>query len=34
MRHILVHGCYYVDPNEVWTTIVSDLKPLKEQIEE
>lgn len=34
MRHILVHGYYHVDSNEVWTTIVSDLKPLKEQIEE
>ena len=33
MRHILVHGYYQVDANEVWSTIQSDLPPLAAQID-
>jgi uncharacterized protein with HEPN domain len=32
MRHILVHGYYQVDPDEVWETINNDLSTLLTQV--
>lgn len=33
MRHILVHGYFEVEPDEVWNVIDKDLKPLQAQLE-
>lgn len=33
MRHVLVHDYYQIDVDELWQVIVSDLAPLKQQIE-
>lgn len=33
MRHVLVHGYYTIDPNDLWNTIKNDIPVLKPQIE-
>ena len=33
MRHVLVHGYYQIDPNQLWETIDKDIPLLKLQIE-
>ena len=33
MRHILVHGYFEVEPDEIWNVIDKDLKPLQAQLE-
>ena len=33
MRHVLVHGYYQIKDEIVWTTIQTDLQPLKQKIE-
>ena len=32
MRHVLVHGYYQIKDEIVWTTIQTDLQPLKDKI--
>ena len=32
MRHILVHGYYQIKDEIIWTTIETELQPLKEKI--
>ena len=32
MRHILVHGYYQIKDEIVWTTIETDLAPLKNEV--
>lgn len=32
MRHVLVHGYYQIDPNQLWETIDKDIPLLKRQI--
>ena len=32
MRHLMVHGYYHIQDEEVWIAIENDLPPLKEQI--
>ncbi len=32
MRHVLVHGYYQIRDEIVWTTIETELQPLKERI--
>lgn len=32
MRHVLVHGYYQVNPEDVFSVIQNDLNPLREQI--
>ena len=32
MRHVLVHGYYQIDPNQLWETIDKDIPLLKLQI--
>ena len=33
MRHVLVHGYYQIEPEQLWDTIDKDIPPLKHQIE-
>ena len=33
MRHVLVHGYYQIDPDQLWETIDKDIPLLKLQIE-
>lgn len=33
MRHVLVHGYYQIDPEQLWDTIDKDIPLLKPQIE-
>lgn len=33
MRHVLVHGYFYVDLDIIWTVIEKDLPPLRQSIE-
>jgi uncharacterized protein with HEPN domain len=34
MRHVLVHGYYHINDNEVWNVIKNDLPKLRKQITE
>lgn len=34
MRHVLVHGYYTIDPDQLWDTIQNDIPPLKPIIEQ
>lgn len=33
MRHVLVHGYYQIEPNQLWDSIDNDIPQLKPQIE-
>ena len=33
MRHVLVHGYYQIEPDQLWNSIDNDIPPLKHQIE-
>lgn len=33
MRHVLVHGYYTIDPEQIWDTVQNDIPELKPQIE-
>ena len=32
MRHVLVHDYYQIDPDQVWSVIKDDLRPLQKQV--
>lgn len=33
MRHVLVHGYYTIDPEQLWDTVQNDIPPLRPVIE-
>ena len=33
MRHVLVHGYYQIEPEQLWETITTDIPALKTQID-
>jgi len=34
MRHVLVHGYYTIDPEQLWDTLQNDIPELKPKIEQ